>query len=491
MPAHITLDASGLVIEPEGKTREYKRDLSSPRRPMRTIAAFANSAGGQLVVGIADDRTVVGVADPLAEEERVASLISDWIAPKLVPSVEIVPVGEKSILVVDVDLSGRRPHYIDADGVDDGTYVRLGTTTRKADPSLVRELQRGAEGQKFDEQPAIGEAVDDLDLPALESMLGRPVDEAVLKTLGLVVADQRRLVPTYGGVLVAGKNRERLFSGTWVQVARFRGDRRIDIFDQAEYHGHLPQVLDEVLVFLSKHAYKSAEFTGKARRDDVLSIPLDAIREVVVNAFVHASYETSGVNFKIAFLDDRIEVESPGTLLPGVTVEDIFRGVSVVRNPTIARFYRELGLVEQWGTGIPSVIEALAERGLPAPTIEELPGRLLVTIPIPLHRPSIDPRPGTVRGGGQSRSHQDESLSHQAESLSSGILDRLASAPAEGVARAELLAVLGLGNETRNAQRHIQPLIDAGLVALTIPNKPTSPKQRYVLTEAGRQALRS
>ena len=77
-----------------------------------------------------------------------------------------------------------------------------------------------------------------------------------------------------------------------------------------------------------------------------------AIRDVVVNAFVHASYETSGVNFQIAFLDNRIEVASPGTLLPGVTVEEIHRGVSVVRNPTIARFYRELGLVEQWGTGI-------------------------------------------------------------------------------------------------------------------------------------------
>ncbi|WP_353889743.1 hypothetical protein [Galbitalea sp. SE-J8] len=101
---------------------------------------------------------------------------------------------------------------------------------------LGHALQRGAEGQKFDEQPAIGETVDDLDLPALEPMLDRPVDEAVLKTLGLVVADQRRLVPTYGRVLVAGKNRERLFSGTWGQVASFRGEKRIDIFDQAEYH---------------------------------------------------------------------------------------------------------------------------------------------------------------------------------------------------------------------------------------------------------------
>ena len=296
MSATITLDASGKVIEPESKTREYKRDLSSPRGPMRTIVAFANSAGGQLMVGINDDRSVAGVADPLAEEERLASLISDWIAPRLVPSIEVIPVGSKSVLVVDADLSGRRPHYIASEGVENGTYVRLGSTTRKADASLVRELQRGAEGQKFDEQPAIGESLNTLDLAAIEQMLERPVDEDVLRTLGLITSDQRTLVPTYGGILVAGKNRERLFSGAWVQCARFRGEKRVDIFDQAEFHGHLPLVVDEVLAFLTKHAYRMAEFGG-ARRKDVLSIPLDAIREIVVNAFVHASYETSGVNF--------------------------------------------------------------------------------------------------------------------------------------------------------------------------------------------------
>jgi predicted HTH transcriptional regulator len=291
-------------------------------------------------------------------------------------------------------------------------------------------------------------------------------------------------------------------------VARFRGEKRLDIFDQAEYHGHLPHVLDEVLAFLSKHAYLTAEFTGAARRRDVLSIPLDAIREVLINAFVHASYETSGVNFKVAFLDDRIEVESPGTLMPGVTVEDVLSGVSVIRNPTIARVYREMGLIEQWGTGIPSVVDELAERGLPAPSIDEKPGRLIVTIPIPLHRPSIKPHPGTVRGSGDGSgeevSEQVESLSHQVtapsnqaellrhqadEQVSEQVVRMLTAASTGSRSRSELLAATGLSDAYLNYQRHIVPLLDAGLLARTIPGKPQSRLQRYVITEAGRATL--
>src|SRR5699024_2605444 len=119
----LALDADGRIIAPEGKTREYKRDLSSPIKPLRSIVAFANSAGGQLVVGVADDGTVVGVADPLAEEERLASLITDSIEPQLVPAIDLATVAGETVLVVEVPLSTRRPHCIRAEGKDGGVYV--------------------------------------------------------------------------------------------------------------------------------------------------------------------------------------------------------------------------------------------------------------------------------------------------------------------------------------------------------------------------------
>jgi hypothetical protein len=157
----LTLDVHGHVVEREGKTREYKRDLFSPARPLRTIAAFANSAGGQLVIGDTDDVAVVGVADPLAEEERIANLITDSISPQLVPAIGLVTFEMETVLVIDVPMRTRRPHFITFLGIDGGVYVRLGSTTRLADPALVAELERTARGVAFEDQPEAPTTLDD------------------------------------------------------------------------------------------------------------------------------------------------------------------------------------------------------------------------------------------------------------------------------------------------------------------------------------------
>ena len=147
MTGYLTLGQDGRVVDREGKTLELKRDLSSPAGPLRTITAFANSAGGRLVVGVEDDGTVVGVADPLAEEERVASLISDHISPQLVPAIDLMTLGDKTVLVVDVPLSTRRPHYITRQGPEAGVYVRLGSTTCQADAAAAPRGRRAGPGR--------------------------------------------------------------------------------------------------------------------------------------------------------------------------------------------------------------------------------------------------------------------------------------------------------------------------------------------------------
>ena len=336
-----------LLTLPEGKTLEFKRDLSSPHNFLKTLVAFANSAGGRLLVGVTDDRQVIGVADPLEEEERLCNVIADSIAPRLVPNVEMMSVDRHTLLIVEVFPSNARPHYLKKLGPDNGVYIRLGSTNRQADPSLVAELRRRAAGILFDETPMPELSVDDLDLQAAAALFGveRKLDEQALLTLKLLHPEQGRLVPTQGAVLLFGKERDIHFPDAWIQCGRFRGTDKVHIFDQAEIHDHLPRAVDAIELFLKKHAFKGAEFSGM-RRKDVWSIPLTMLREAIVNALVHSDYSQRGTPIRIAFFDDRIDIESPGLLLPGMTIEDMKSGISKIRNPVIARVFRELRLIE-------------------------------------------------------------------------------------------------------------------------------------------------
>ena len=103
------MDLLELLKPPEGKTLEYKRGRSSPQGIQKTLVAFANTAGGILVVWVENGTGhVLGVPDVLAAEERLANLVADTIRPRLVPDIEIVPWRKTHVLVVRADSTGRR-----------------------------------------------------------------------------------------------------------------------------------------------------------------------------------------------------------------------------------------------------------------------------------------------------------------------------------------------------------------------------------------------
>ena len=105
-----------------------------------------------------------------------------------------------------------------------------------------------------------------------------------------------------------------------------------------------------------------------------------ALREAMVNAVVHAGYALSGAPIRVSVFDDRVEIENPGMLLPGLTTDDLREGVSRIRNRVIGRVFQELGLVEQWGTGIQRMSRAGVDAGLPDPEFDELASRFRVTL---------------------------------------------------------------------------------------------------------------
>jgi predicted HTH transcriptional regulator len=182
-----------------------------------------------------------------------------------------------------------------------------------------------------------------------------------LETLRLLTVHQSRLVPTVGGVLLFGKHRERDFPDAWIQAGRFAGEDKSRIIDHVEIHALPVRAVEEAIAFVTKHSVHGAEI-GAVRRVERWSVPPAAVREAVINAVVHADYAQRGAPIRVAMFDDRLEVESPGLLPFGLTIEDLPQGVSKLRNRVIGRVFHALGLIEQWGSGIQRIPAPVTKR---------------------------------------------------------------------------------------------------------------------------------
>ena len=471
-----------IINLPEGKTLEFKQDSSSPLRIMKTLVAFANTAGGKVVVGVTDDKKIIGVEDPLLEEERLCNLIADTISSRLVPNIEFVSYKNKTLLIIEVFLSNTRPHYLNSEGIDNGVYVRLGSTNRKADREMITELKRSVQGGSYDALPMPELSIEDLDLKAMQDDFHReaPFTAKELQTLKLLVIDQGKLVPTHGAVLLYGIQRSFHFSDAWIQCGRFLGTDKVTIFDQTEIHDHLPQAVDSIMLFLKKHAYKSADFS-EIRRKDIWSIPIESLREIIINALVHTDYSQRGAPVRIAFYDDRIEVENPGILLPGMTIEDMKLGVSRIRNSVIVRVFKELNLIEQWGSGLKRVFADFKKEGLPEPKIEEIGMRMRISLPL------AEPH----KAGQQIvRPESPTESPTQSPTQSGNPLSRMLSVLNDGPKSSkEIRDALDLSHRQTFRENYLHPALEQGLIKQTIPEKPNSRLQKYKLTEKGKEIL--
>jgi ATP-dependent DNA helicase RecG len=474
---------SDILTQSEGKTLEFKRDLSSPKGLLKTLVAFANTAGGKIIIGV-DDKThrPVGIKSPLDVEERLCSLIADSIHPRLVPNIEMVTVDDKTLLIAEVFLSNARPHWLKTEGPENGVYVRLGSSNRQADRELIAELRRSVEGVAFDEMPMPELTVDDLDIAAARKLFKdrRKLDKQELLTLKLLRKDQGKQVPTKGAILLFGKERTFHFPDAWVQCGRFIGQDKTDIFDHIELDEPLPQAVDSILLFLKKHAMRGADFS-EIRRKDVWSIPLNILREAVINALVHADYSQRGAPVRIAFFDDRIEIENPGILMPGMTIEDMKQGVSKIRNPVIARIFRELELIEQWGSGVRRMFREAREQRLPEPEIIEIGMRVRFIVRLAESLP-------VEKTATHAQAQPDQATQQATQQVTQQVTYLLKAISGE-MSRTQLMDALALKDRVNFSRNYLEPALTNGLLEMTQPEAPRSPTQKYRLTEKGKTLL--
>jgi predicted HTH transcriptional regulator len=409
-----------------------------------------------LLFGVEDKSGHVrGVVQALDLEERLANLISDQVAPRLVPEIEILPWRRTQVLAVQVYPSPIRPHYFKREGPEAGVYVRVGSTNRRADREMIEELRRFTHGEAFDEQPMPGLDSEALDFRAASESFAavRTITRRDLETLRLVTDHQGRKVPTVGGMLLFGRDRERNFPDAWIQAGRFRGADKSRIVDRAEIRSFPVRAIEAAIAFVEKHAMHGAEI-GAVRRKERWNLPPVAVREAVINAVAHTDYAQRGAPIRVSIFEDRLEVENPGLLPFGLTIEDLHHGISKLRNRVIGRVFHALGLIEQWGSGVQRMTAACREMGLAPPRFEEIAARFRVTI-------------FTERVGSPALDETDLAI---VGALAGG----------KGLLTSEIARMIGL--TPRATRTRLARLVGSGLVR-EFGTGPQDPKRRYFRAE--------
>ena len=443
-----------LVASGESETLEFKETTGTRREATMTVCAFVNQSGGKVLFGVRRDGTVVGqqVAERTIEE------LSDElrrIDPPVFPMVERVPVASgREVIVVSTGQGVSRPYTYRGNG-----HRRVGNTTvaMSADEYNRMLFERMHAEQRWENQPAAGWTIDDLDVNEIrttvraaiqrgrldESPNNDPLD--LLRGLGLLHEGK---VTRATVVLFGGERLEFEMPQCLLRVARFRGLDKMHFLDNRQFRGNAFKLLTDAERFLRDTLPIAARFESDRieRIDEPLYPPL-ATREALANALCHRDYSIGGGSIGVAVYDDRLEVTSAGSLHFGLTPEKLFEPhESRPWNPLIAGTFYRRGIIEVWGGGTLKMAELTSDAGLPVPEIEDDGGTVTVRFRHGEFVPSSRSTPPAER------QEAIVALLKRAE---------------QGLTRREILAYLGPAVSDRQVRRTLEELRDGGFVEST------------------------
>ena len=343
-----------------------------PDSTAKEIAAFANTAGGTMYIGIRNDGTVAGVDDPDDVMTRLSNTIHDSILPDVMPFVQIrcIDMEGKHVVQATVSVGTERPYYLAREGLKPkGVYVRRGSCCVPVNEAGIREMIMETSGKSFEESRSLNQ---DLTFEAFRSEMEKRSLEfgpAQMKTLKLIGSDG---LFTNVALLLSDQ------CPYTIKTAVFQGTDNAVFRERKEFTGSLLAQLEEVYHFLDFYNKTKARFNGLLR-EDTRDYPEDAVREALLNSIIHRDYLFSGSTI-VNLFDDHMEFISLGGLVRGLSMEAIFMGVSQSRNPNLAAVFYRLRLVESYGTGIRKIMRLYNGNAI-QPSFRTAEGAFTVSLP--------------------------------------------------------------------------------------------------------------
>ena len=335
----------------ENKNTEYKREFTAEIK--KTVAAFANTDGGRVLVGVEDDGTVIGLPEPDSVLLQITNAIRDGVCPDVTLFTDCSPeaVEDKMIVMVNVQRGTHRPYYIAGKGVrPEGVFVRQGASTVPASEAAILKMIRETSGDCYEEARSLKQSLSFEKTAAIFKEKGISLEEPQKKTLGLIGEDG-----TYTNLALLLSDQ----CTHTIRLAAFEGALKTVFKDRLELGGSLLAQMQDAYDYIDRFNKRRAEYAG-LERVDIRDYPPEAIREALLNALVHREYAFSASTL-ISIFDDRIEFVSIGGLVKGITKDDIMLGVSMLRNQRLADIFYRLKLIEAYGTGLVKIQNAYAE----------------------------------------------------------------------------------------------------------------------------------
>jgi len=372
---------------------EFKQWPLHPDDLAVAIVAFANTDGGRILLGVDDQGQVAGISPN--ERDRIAQTVDNVAYHNLEPPVTVVvetvtDAQGRIVLVVNVPKGNERPYHTNR-GL---YYVRTSSGKRRAARQELLRMFQAVESLYYDETPLLRTSITDIEAQARDDLLQRAsergldvrtIDEnRVLANWNLLAEINGELKLTVAGALFLARRPQQWLPAAYVSAARIPGQEiSTPPSDHKRIEGRLLNVIEDTLRFLHLHLPVPHQIEG-FEPEYKLELPVEVLREALVNALAHRDY-TLSAPIRLLIYDDRIEIRTPGELPNSVTIENMRYGIHVPRNPMIFATLLRFGLVTDVGSGLPRVIR-LTQQAVGRPPDLRLEGNEFV-LSLPRRQP--------------------------------------------------------------------------------------------------------
>jgi len=382
-----TEELEELVAAGEGTTVEFKETTGQRGDACHTLCAFLNGQGGTVVFGVSRKGKLVGQFVSDETKKDLARCFYD-LEPGVIVDVEYVPVNEThQAIVCHVERGARRPYAYDG-----RPYKRVESTTVRMPQDEYDALLKSRAGYASEWERKVNPelTLDDIDLEEVRRTARKAVnvgrlDEATDTEDAVSLLDHFKVRKDGRFLNAAAALFGKIHVGNYPQcqlkLGWFKGHTTKTFGDIDNKFGHIGQLMDVAMRFCFKHLNLSAVISGKIERDEELEIPAAALREALINAFAHRSYEERGTTVYLAIFEDRVEIRNPGDFPAELNTKRLFsppQELSIPRNPLIANVLYMRKSIETWGRGLGVMAEECQRFGLPLP-VTDVKGGFVVT----------------------------------------------------------------------------------------------------------------